>query len=245
MHLGMTGRFTITAGLAEGRDARRAFTHEAGGDPTHDHVVFRMTERRDRHLQRCAPLRLHGPDPAAGLDGSQAFRRVSASSRMSNAFDAASLAEAAGPARRSQGAPDGSAHRRRARQHLRRRGALPRRAEASAPRAGASPTGAAWPTAKAEALVAAIRAVLGEAIDAGGSTLRDYRHTDGELGYFQKAHQVYDRAGEACLRPAAAASSGDSSRPAARASTVPMSKVSCRAVLLGFPFYEPEFIEKI
>ncbi len=56
------------------------------------------------------------------------------------------------------------------------------------------------PAPKTEALVAAIRDMLNEAIAAGGSTLRDYRHTDGELGYFQKAHQVYDRQGEPCLR---------------------------------------------
>jgi formamidopyrimidine-DNA glycosylase len=47
-------------------------------------------------------------------------------------------------------------------------------------------------------LVAAIKAVLKDAIAAGGSTLRDYRHTDGELGYFQKRFRVYDREGERC-----------------------------------------------
>ena len=47
-------------------------------------------------------------------------------------------------------------------------------------------------------LVNAVRAVLEEAIAAGGSTLRDYRHTDGELGYFQHRFRVYDREGERC-----------------------------------------------
>ncbi|OYX36508.1 MAG: DNA-formamidopyrimidine glycosylase [Caulobacterales bacterium 32-69-10] len=47
-------------------------------------------------------------------------------------------------------------------------------------------------------LVAAIRAVLEDAIRAGGSTLRDYRHTDGELGYFQHDFRVYDREGDPC-----------------------------------------------
>ena len=47
-------------------------------------------------------------------------------------------------------------------------------------------------------LVSAVRAVLEEAIAAGGSTLRDYRHTDGELGYFQHRFRVYDREGERC-----------------------------------------------
>jgi formamidopyrimidine-DNA glycosylase len=52
-----------------------------------------------------------------------------------------------------------------------------------------------------EALVAAIRAVLLDAIAAGGSSLRDYRRTDGELGYFQHAFAVYDREGAPCPRP--------------------------------------------
>lgn len=47
-------------------------------------------------------------------------------------------------------------------------------------------------------LVPAIRNVLGEAIASGGSSLRDYAHTDGTPGYFQHAFSVYDRAGEAC-----------------------------------------------
>jgi len=51
---------------------------------------------------------------------------------------------------------------------------------------------------RAERLVAAIRRVLNEAIAAGGSSLRDFRHHDGELGYFQHRFAVYDREGQAC-----------------------------------------------
>jgi formamidopyrimidine-DNA glycosylase len=51
------------------------------------------------------------------------------------------------------------------------------------------------------ALVPIIRQVLAEAIDAGGSSLRDYRQADGELGYFQHAFQVYGREGAPCLTP--------------------------------------------
>ena len=51
---------------------------------------------------------------------------------------------------------------------------------------------------RAERLVAAIRAVLGEAIEAGGSSLRDYVQADGELGYFQHRWAVYGREGEPC-----------------------------------------------
>ena len=51
------------------------------------------------------------------------------------------------------------------------------------------------PTRAAKALVKAIRDVLQEAIEAGGSTLRDHRQADGALGYFQHAFAVYDREG--------------------------------------------------
>jgi formamidopyrimidine-DNA glycosylase len=48
------------------------------------------------------------------------------------------------------------------------------------------------------ALVAAVRKTLEEAIEAGGSSLRDWHHADGSLGYFQQRYFVYDRAGSGC-----------------------------------------------
>jgi formamidopyrimidine-DNA glycosylase len=50
-------------------------------------------------------------------------------------------------------------------------------------------------------LTAAIRAVLTEAIAAGGSSLRDYRQADGGPGYFQHAFDVYGREGAPCRKP--------------------------------------------
>lgn len=66
--------------------------------------------------------------------------------------------------------------------------------------AGIAPTRAAGRISRARLalLVDAIRAVLGAAIVAGGSTLRDYARPDGELGYFSKQWRVYGREGEAC-----------------------------------------------
>lgn len=55
---------------------------------------------------------------------------------------------------------------------------------------------------RAERLADAVKAVLAEAISAGGSSLRDHRQVSGELGYFQHTFRVYDRAGEACQTPA-------------------------------------------
>jgi len=70
-------------------------------------------------------------------------------------------------------------------------------------RAGISPKRKAGriSAARAGALVPIIRTVLREAIEAGGSSLRDYRQADGELGYFQHAFRVYDREGEPCPTP--------------------------------------------
>jgi len=55
--------------------------------------------------------------------------------------------------------------------------------------------------ARIAVLVPLIREVLSEAIAAGGSSLRDYRQADGELGYFQHRFQVYGREGQPCLTP--------------------------------------------
>jgi formamidopyrimidine-DNA glycosylase len=53
-------------------------------------------------------------------------------------------------------------------------------------------------TVRLKALVKAIREVLEAAIEAGGSSLRDYARPDGQLGYFSKQFRVYGREGEAC-----------------------------------------------
>ncbi len=52
--------------------------------------------------------------------------------------------------------------------------------------------------ARADRLARMIRDVLAEAIEAGGSSLRDYVQASGELGYFQHNFRVYGREGEAC-----------------------------------------------
>ncbi|MDE2181690.1 MAG: bifunctional DNA-formamidopyrimidine glycosylase/DNA-(apurinic or apyrimidinic site) lyase [Alphaproteobacteria bacterium] len=56
------------------------------------------------------------------------------------------------------------------------------------------------PSPAVAALVKAIKSVLKDAIRAGGSSLRDYRKADGDLGHFQHHFAVYDREGEPCAR---------------------------------------------
>lgn len=57
------------------------------------------------------------------------------------------------------------------------------------------------PQDQLENLVPIIRDVLRRAIEAGGSSLKDYAHVDGELGYFQHHFKVYGREGEGCITP--------------------------------------------
>ncbi|SMX47492.1 bifunctional DNA-formamidopyrimidine glycosylase/DNA-(apurinic or apyrimidinic site) lyase [Actibacterium lipolyticum] len=70
-------------------------------------------------------------------------------------------------------------------------------------RAGISPKRKAGQlsSARAASLVPVIRNVLEDAISAGGSSLKDHRQTDGELGYFQHNFKAYGREGEPCLTP--------------------------------------------
>lgn len=57
-------------------------------------------------------------------------------------------------------------------------------------------------TVRAERLAEAVRSVIAEAVEAGGSSLRDYVRVDGSSGLFQHRFSVYDREGQPCLRPA-------------------------------------------
>lgn len=64
--------------------------------------------------------------------------------------------------------------------------------------AGTLVTKAGAPSVRLERLTDAIRTVIANAILAGGSSLRDYVHADGSLGYFQHSFNAYDRAGAPC-----------------------------------------------
>ena len=70
-------------------------------------------------------------------------------------------------------------------------------------RAGISPAHKAGhiSATRVSSLVPTIRQVLSEAIEAGGSSLRDFRRADGELGYFQHRFDVYGREGKPCRTP--------------------------------------------
>ena len=199
MHLGMSGRFTIAlpGGVSE---LLGTYEHDTGLGSPHDHVVFHLAS--GARVTYNDPRRFGFMDliPEAELTVHKLLAEIGPEP-LGNEFSAAVLAAAA-RGRRSDlkaflldqrvVAGLGNIYVAEA---LYRAGLRPSR------RAGTLADRRGRPTPRAEALVAAIRAVLADAIAAGGSTLRDYRHADGALGYFQHAFQVYGRDGEPCLRP--------------------------------------------
>src|SRR6476660_3338549 len=195
MHLGMSGSFRVIK--PDNEAAPGEFHYPKGKDSAHDHVLFRMSSGADiifndprrfgymkviaRNALEDEPLlRDLGPEP------------------LGNEFDAAMLARSCEGKTTSLKAALldqrvvaglGNIYVCEAlhRSHL-----SPRRIAATLAVRGGAPHERTVP------LVSAIRTVLGDAIEAGGSSLRDHRQTSGELGYFQHRFRVYDREGEKC-----------------------------------------------
>ena len=180
IHLGMSGRMSV---YAEGRAPT--------GLGKHDHVV----------METDAPARIVFTDhrrfglmtliDTATIDGDKLFKGLGVEP-LSDEFDAAYLARVL----KSKKTPVKSAL---LDQHviaglgniyvceaLFRAKISPRRLAAKVQKVSMAP------------LTLAIKTVLEQAIKAGGSTLRDYKKVDGELGYFQHHFAVYDRTGEPC-----------------------------------------------
>jgi formamidopyrimidine-DNA glycosylase len=196
MHLGMTGRFLVSQGgvtFAPGE-----FHDEAGGGRRHDHVVFRLSNGAT--VTYNDPRRFGFMDlaPRAVLAESRHFRNVGIEP-LGNELSGEAIARLF----RGRQAPLKAALMDQRLiaglgniyvcEALFRAGLDPQ-----AP-AGSIATSTGRPREKADRLAGAIRDVLTEAVEAGGSTLRDYAQTDGSLGYFQHAFRVYDREGEACM----------------------------------------------
>ncbi len=198
MHLGMSGSFHVFAkerGNTPGR-----YYHERSKHVAHDHVVFHMSSgaivtfndpRRFGSMKLVERAKLDDEPLLAGLGPEP----------LGNAFDAAMLATACKGKKTSLKAALldqrivaglGNIYVCEA---LHRARLSPKRVAATI----AGKTGA--PNARAESLIEAIKAVLNAAIEDGGSSLRDHRLTDGDLGMFQHNFRVYDREGEKCRTP--------------------------------------------
>jgi len=198
MHLGMSGSFHVFLGQTQDQDKNLGrYYHERSKHLAHDHVIF--------HLASGASVTFNDPRrfgsmklvPRRELDREPLLRGLGPEP-LGNAFDAAMLASACRGKKTSLKAVLldqrvvaglGNIYVCEAlyRAHL----SPKRRASTLAERNGA-------PNERAARLVEGIKAVLTQAIKDGGSSLRDHRLTDGELGMFQHHFRVYDRAGEQC-----------------------------------------------
>jgi len=195
MHLGMSGRFTVEMGDKTSKPGD--FHHETTGTSPHDHVVF--------HLENGARITYNDPRrfgfmdlvPSASLAESKHFKAMGIEP-LGNELDGpliqtlftdkkAPLKAALLDQRLIAGL--GNIYVCEA---LHRSGLSPKRL------AGTLSGNRGLMKGKAELLATTIRDVLTEAVQAGGSSLRDYAQTDGSLGYFQHRFRVYDREGEKC-----------------------------------------------
>ena len=196
MHLGMSGRFTIET-PAQVAATPGQFTHAAGATAVHDHVVFhlgngvRVTYNDARRfgfmdlvphaaVESCRHFAAMGIEP---LGNQLNTEHVAARARNRTTDLKSFLLD------QRHIAGLGNIYVCEA---LFRAKLSPRRL------AGTLADSRGRPTRRVERLVPVIRAVLDDAIAAGGSTLRDYRAADGALGYFQHAFKVYGREGEPC-----------------------------------------------
>jgi formamidopyrimidine-DNA glycosylase len=213
MHLGMTGRFTIATAKPKGRaggsqsdrglagDAVQLgeFTYDAGADPAHDHVVFRLEggvtvtyndARRFGYMSLIEKDQL-GTHPHFASLGVEPLGNELSPAYLAERADGRKADLKAFLMDQRIVAGLGNIYVCEA---LFRSGLDPKRPARFLARKGGQPTD------RAERLVPVIRTVLEAAIEAGGSTLRDYRHADGSLGYFQHTFAVYGREGEACAQ---------------------------------------------
>jgi formamidopyrimidine-DNA glycosylase len=191
MHLGMSGRFSIHADDVSRQPGD--FVYAPAADPKHDHVVFeleggvKVTYNDPRRFgfmvmfptqaeDEVSYLKDLGPEPTSnGFSGAQ----------LVEAFKGRKSPLKAGLLDQSVVAGLGNIYVCEA---LWRARISPRRLCAN------------LGPQRAERLAIAVRTVITEAIEAGGSTLRDYAGADGAMGYFQHSFDAYGREGEPCRR---------------------------------------------
>lgn len=183
MHLGMSGRFSINAS-----DALGEFAHHHPTNPKHDHVIFEMSSGSQvvfNDPRRFGFMELIAPGQSSRLDNL-------GPEPLSNAFNAPSL----------RAALKGKKSKIKA-------ALLDQNIIAGLGniyvcealfRAGISPRKAAGrlSLAETERVTGHIKDVIADAIEAGGSSLRDFAGTDGRLGYFQHRFDVYGQEGQPC-----------------------------------------------
>lgn len=199
-HLGMSGSFRVS----DEEDMTPGVFHlPRSKDEKHDHVIFHLKSPRGNlrviyndprrfgfmHLWKRSELDLYpafvelGPEPTGNaLDASYLAQRLATKNQpIKGALLDQSVIAGLGNIYVCEA--------------LWRSHISPRRAAGSL----VTPTGK--PKKELVALAQAIRAVIADAIAAGGSSLRDHIQADESLGYFQHSFSVYDQEGEACRTP--------------------------------------------
>lgn len=198
-HLGMSGSFRIESGEEAG-GSPGAFHHPRSKDEAHDHALF-VVRGADGRLWRVLfndPRRFgfmlfaeNGAHPMLEGLGLEPTGNELDGSRLGELFRGRKAPLKAALLDQTLIAGLGNIY---AAEALWRAGLSPRRqAGTLAGRKGGG--------ARAEKLAEAVRSVIADAIQAGGSSLRDYVQADGASGLFQHRFSVYDREGEPCLRP--------------------------------------------
>jgi formamidopyrimidine-DNA glycosylase len=195
-HLGMSGSFRIEKATVW---TPGSFLHERSKDPKHDHVVLFLDN--GSIVTYNDPRRFGFMDlaPSGALAEHPRLSGLGAEP-LAPEFDAACLARLFAGARTSLKAALLDQKRIAGLGNIYACEALFRARLAPSRQAGILADRHGAPTPAATAVAEAIRNVLEEAIEAGGSTLRDHRQANGELGYFQHVFKVYDREGQPCVR---------------------------------------------
>ena len=197
-HLGMTGAFRF----AEGKFKEPSRYYEPGEDIKHDHVVVGLTHpKRGKLTLIYSDARRFGFMDLVEREEDSPYLAGLGPEPLGNAFNAAEMAARF----RGKSAPMKAA-------------LLDQRVVTGLGniyvsealwRAHIRPTTEAKklvlktgkPSARLELLAEGVRSVLTDAIEAGGSTLRDFRDADGGSGYFQHRFDVYDRENQPCHTP--------------------------------------------
>ncbi|MEL7429377.1 MAG: bifunctional DNA-formamidopyrimidine glycosylase/DNA-(apurinic or apyrimidinic site) lyase [Pseudomonadota bacterium] len=201
MHLGMSGSFRVE--MEEGASLPGLFYHERKPASVHDHVVFDLEGEYGRakviyndprrfgfmdsvataDIHACRHFKAMGIEPTGNrLDGeviSTLFRGKT--SPLKAALLDQRLIAGLGNIYVCEA--------------LWRSGLSPKRKASTITRKDGKAT------TRSGTLAKHIRDVIAEAIEAGGSSLRDHRQANGELGYFQHRFSAYDREGAPCAKP--------------------------------------------
>jgi formamidopyrimidine-DNA glycosylase len=198
MHLGMSGSFRVMQDTREATPG--AYYHERSQHRTHDHVVFHMSSGARISFndpRRFGSMKIF---PRTKIEDEPLLRAIGPEP-LGNAFDAAMLAGACRGKTTSLKAALSDQRVVAGLGNIYVCEALNRARLSPKRRASTLATRGGTPHPRARVLVDAIKAVLNEAIAAGGSSLRDHKRTNGEIGLFQHNFRVYDRAGKPCRNP--------------------------------------------